>query len=154
MKWKDSKSYEEAKQKIDIEQEIENVQDLSHILDYHDYTAYFKAFLASEFSSENLEFWIEVNRFKHIDPVQVAQIHDIGLNIYNKFIKTGTEKEVNIPASMNRVIKKKVEEEDNITQDLYDDAHAEIFKLMKTVCVQYLLLALSFFLSISFSLPL
>ena len=45
---------------MEIETAIESIQDLGYILKYHDYTEFFRAYLESEFSGENLEFYMEV----------------------------------------------------------------------------------------------
>ncbi|KAK2505432.1 hypothetical protein MC885_006003 [Smutsia gigantea] len=56
--------------------------------------ASFKSFLKSEFSEENLEFWIACEEYKKIK--SPAKMAEMAKKIYEEFIQTEAPKEVNI----------------------------------------------------------
>ncbi|KAI5127374.1 regulator of G-protein signaling 5 [Manis pentadactyla] len=56
--------------------------------------ASFKSFLKSEFSEENLEFWIACEEYKRIK--SPAKMAEMAKKIYEEFIQTEAPKEVNI----------------------------------------------------------
>lgn len=64
----------------------------SIILNYTDGLARFKSFLRSEFSEENIEFWLACEDFKNTkSPLKMATK---AKKIYEDFIQTGGHKEV------------------------------------------------------------
>jgi len=105
----------------------------------------FEQFLKNEFSEENLEFWLEAQQFKEEvegkqtgeSPVVVRDAMSknpskIQLEIVDKYVVIGSEKEINIEGNeRKKIIKNKPESEVlQYTPNLFDKAQDEIKLLM------------------------
>eukprot|EP01134_Creolimax_fragrantissima_P002979 CFRG2979T1 len=86
-------------------------------------------FLASEYSRENLDFWMECNQFKQFDQRTVIEMCRELKRIYNQFLVANAPREVNIPQGMRQVIAQKIEQEDVSCEDL-EPSKAKIYELM------------------------
>lgn len=60
---------------------------------------HFAAFLADEFSENNLEFWDRVQRLRTLDS-NTPEARTEALAIYNRFVKSGSADEVNLPSRL------------------------------------------------------
>uniref|UniRef100_A0A8D3B418 RGS domain-containing protein n=2 Tax=Scophthalmus maximus TaxID=52904 RepID=A0A8D3B418_SCOMX len=58
----------------------------------------FRHFLRSEFSEENLDFWLAVERFKRIRPL--SKMAARATKIYEEFISTNAVRQVNVDSSV------------------------------------------------------
>jgi hypothetical protein len=101
---------------------------LCHPAGYKD----FFAFLAKEWSTENLLFWKEVNEFKTLaDPEERAKRAQF---IYETYITENGIYQVNIPDVIRSKVRATVQQigVEGAAPDVFDKAQAEIFHLMST----------------------
>lgn len=88
--------------------------------------ASFKSFLKSEFSEENLEFWVACENYKKIkSPIKMAEK---AKQIYEEFIQTEAPKEVNIDHFTKDITMKNLVEPSPCSFDL---AQKRIYALME-----------------------
>uniref|UniRef100_A0A8C5KQF8 Regulator of G-protein signaling 5 n=1 Tax=Jaculus jaculus TaxID=51337 RepID=A0A8C5KQF8_JACJA len=88
--------------------------------------ASFKSFLMSEFSEENLEFWIACEEYKKIKcPIKMAEK---AKQIYEEFIQTEAPKEVNIDHFTKAITMKNLVEP---SLNSFDVAQKRIHALME-----------------------
>ncbi|RXM31268.1 hypothetical protein EOD39_7184 [Acipenser ruthenus] len=88
----------------------------------------FTTFLKSQFSEENIEFWLACEDFKKNKSTKLASK---AKKIYSVYIETEAPKEVNIDFSTSQIIKQNVQ---NPTQSCFDTAQSIIYSLMKKDC--------------------
>jgi hypothetical protein len=99
----------------------------------------FKDFLISEFSVENLLFWIDVAQFKRIysedkNEKLSEDLTTAALRIYNRYIKKDCEYEVNIEFAIADKIHRAFNnpaDDTLITPNIFDQAYEEIQRLME-----------------------
>lgn len=88
--------------------------------------AAFRTFLQSEFSEENIEFWVACEEFKKIkNPVKMATK---AKKIYEDFIQTEGPREVNIDHYTKDVTLRNLV---NLSPETFDVAQKRIFALME-----------------------
>ncbi|XP_007893852.1 regulator of G-protein signaling 5 [Callorhinchus milii] len=88
--------------------------------------AAFRAFLRSEYSEENLDFWLACEDYKKTkSPVKRASK---AKKIYSEFIETDAPKEINIDFETKDFTKKKLLDHNSCT---YDVAQSKIYNLME-----------------------
>lgn len=88
--------------------------------------AAFRTFLQSEFSEENIEFWIACEEFKKTkNPVKMASKAQ---KIYEDFIQTEGPREVNIDHVTKDVTLRNLV---NLSAETFDVAQKRIFALME-----------------------
>uniref|UniRef100_UPI00398F65AC regulator of G-protein signaling 5-like n=1 Tax=Pristiophorus japonicus TaxID=55135 RepID=UPI00398F65AC len=81
-------------------------ESLDKLLAHKSGLALFRAFLQSEFSEENIEFWMACEDYKrHKSPAKLASK---AMKIYSDFIETDAPKEVNIDFHTKEVTKKNI----------------------------------------------
>uniref|UniRef100_A0A3Q3X871 RGS domain-containing protein n=1 Tax=Mola mola TaxID=94237 RepID=A0A3Q3X871_MOLML len=86
----------------------------------------FCAFLRSEFSDENIEFWLACEDFKSsISPDDLRRKADI---IYEKFIQPAACREINVDHHIREKIKKSLEKP---RLSCFDEAQKHIYMLME-----------------------
>ncbi|XP_006137268.1 regulator of G-protein signaling 5 [Pelodiscus sinensis] len=86
----------------------------------------FRSFLRSEFSEENIEFWIACEEYKKIkSPTKMAEK---AKKIYEEFIQTEAPKEVNIDHGTKAVTMKNLVEP---SASSFNEAQKRIFALME-----------------------
>uniref|UniRef100_K7GIC3 RGS domain-containing protein n=1 Tax=Pelodiscus sinensis TaxID=13735 RepID=K7GIC3_PELSI len=86
----------------------------------------FRSFLRSEFSEENIEFWIACEEYKKIkSPTKMAEK---AKKIYEEFIQTEAPKEVNIDHGTKAVTIKNLVEP---SASSFNEAQKRIFALME-----------------------
>ncbi|XP_041127345.1 regulator of G-protein signaling 18-like isoform X2 [Polyodon spathula] len=88
----------------------------------------FTTFLKSQFSEENIEFWLACEDFKKNKSTKLASQ---AKKIYSVYIETAAPKEVNIDFSTRQIIKQNVR---NPKQSCFDAAQSVIYSLMKKDC--------------------
>ncbi|XP_006008316.1 regulator of G-protein signaling 5 [Latimeria chalumnae] len=88
--------------------------------------ATFRIFLKSEFSEENLDFWMACEDYKKIK--SPAKLASKAKKIYEEFIQTDATREINIDYETRDITKKNILE---ATPSCFDEAQNKIYILMK-----------------------
>ncbi|XP_074549871.1 regulator of G-protein signaling 5 isoform X2 [Halichoeres trimaculatus] len=109
------------KQKV---QDGRALQDLETLLNNKACLQVFRGFLRSEFSEENLEFWLACEDYK-VSPSHLQKTK--GSNIYNQFINPDSPQEVNLDAETREALLSVV---DSLCADTFNTAQQRIFNLM------------------------
>ncbi|KAJ5076151.1 regulator of g protein signaling [Anaeramoeba ignava] len=106
----------------------EEMSNFDQILNHDISLAYFQYFLCKQLSLENILFWKTAREYQEIiDPVErVGKIPDI----LNKFVKTGSQYEINIDSTTRQKILQNIND-GIISQDLFDEAIDAIKRLME-----------------------
>nr|CAB3262765.1 uncharacterized protein LOC100182918 [Phallusia mammillata] len=99
---------------------------LSQLLSRKGGTNAFRSFLQSEFSDENLDFWLECESFKRVRGA--AKIHKVATKIFNQFLVGDSPSEINVDSSTRDEVKSKLE---TPSLEMFDEAQERIFKLME-----------------------
>ncbi|KAK5899779.1 hypothetical protein CesoFtcFv8_009214 [Champsocephalus esox] len=84
----------------------------------------FRGFLRSEFSEENLEFWLACQEYR-VSPSNVQKIKSS--SIYNQFINPDAPQEVNLDAETREAL---LGVTDSPCADTFDEAQQRIYNLM------------------------
>ncbi|KAH9404533.1 termination of G-protein coupled receptor signaling pathway [Tyrophagus putrescentiae] len=87
----------------------------------------FKEFLKTEFSHENLEFWLRCNEFKKMD--NKKEMKKCCQEIYNKYIHLKGTHSVNIDHQARKMIEDSLKKPH---QNMFDMAMHQIFQLMQS----------------------
>lgn len=96
------------------------------LLSHKDGLKTFTRFLKTEFSEENIEFWIACEDFKKSkDP---EQIHLKAKTIYEKFIRSDAPQEVNLDFHTKEVITKNISQP---TLQCFEAAQSRVYQLME-----------------------
>ncbi|KAH0618318.1 hypothetical protein JD844_017405 [Phrynosoma platyrhinos] len=85
----------------------------------------FKEFLKSEFSDENIEFWLACEDYKK---TQADHLHSKAEKIYKEFVQSDATKQVNIDFHTRKDIAKKAQDP---TPSSFDEAQRLVFVLME-----------------------
>ncbi|KAK1786716.1 hypothetical protein P4O66_017105 [Electrophorus voltai] len=88
--------------------------------------ATFQAFLKSEFSDENIEFWLICEDYKKIK--STSQLISRAKKIFSRYIQTEAPKEINIDYKTRELIKQNVKAP---TMQCFDEAQRMVFSLME-----------------------
>jgi len=91
---------------------------------------YFKKYLESEQSAENLNFWLKVKDFRLSDKSDPDDIRNEAQEIYDEYIKSNAEKQVNIIGNTQKEIGNALKSSTPVTRDLLQKAEEEILALM------------------------
>lgn len=91
-------------------------------------------------SVENVKFWLEVNEYhKAVDLLRQPEGHsshdendvlNFAKEIYQTFIMEGADMQINISDAQSQKIKQKLESNEAMTRNVFDEAQAEIYALM------------------------
>ncbi|XP_030063370.1 regulator of G-protein signaling 4 [Microcaecilia unicolor] len=109
------------------EEEVKKWAESLENLIYHESgLSAFKAFLKSEYSEENIEFWIACEDYKKIKTP--TKMGSKAKKIYDDFISTQAAKEVNLDSSTREETRKNLLEP---TPLCFDEAQRKIFSLME-----------------------
>ncbi|XP_068191561.1 regulator of G-protein signaling 14-like [Antennarius striatus] len=94
---------------------------------------YFTSFLRSEVSAENILFWQACEKFRKIPATSLDELKAEARSIYDTYLSDSAPYSVNIDDTV------KVEEKDleQPTPVMFNDAQAQIFKLMKMDSYSY-----------------
>ncbi|XP_029296280.1 regulator of G-protein signaling 3-like isoform X2 [Cottoperca gobio] len=90
--------------------------------------AVFRHFLRSEFSEENLDFWLAVERFKRTRPL--SKMAARAVKIYDEFISTNAARQVNVDSSVRESTNQSLRL--GVNPALFQLAQDQIFDLMET----------------------
>ncbi|XP_061153601.1 regulator of G-protein signaling 21-like [Syngnathus typhle] len=101
-------------------------QSLEHLLDSKYGLAAFRNFLKSEYSDENIEFWLTCEDYKKIK--SSFRMTSKAKKIYEQFIKAESPKEINIDYHTREQIKRSVK---SATVHCFDDAQKMVYGLME-----------------------
>ncbi|KAL4827574.1 hypothetical protein H8958_001730 [Nasalis larvatus] len=112
--------------RVSPEEAVKWGESFDKLLSYRDGLETFTRFLKTEFSEENIEFWIACEDFKKSKGPQ--QIHLKAKAIYEKFIKTDAPKEVNLDFHTKEVITKSITQP---TLHSFDAAQSRVYQLME-----------------------
>ncbi|KAF7705879.1 regulator of G-protein signaling 18 [Silurus meridionalis] len=99
------------------------------LLAHSDGVETFTQFLRSEFSEENIEFWLECEDYKN--STSPANLQSKARQMYAVFIDAEAPKEINIDHSTKLDIQKNIAQ---ATQSCFDAAQSKIYALMKKDC--------------------
>ncbi|XP_048353454.1 regulator of G-protein signaling 21-like [Sphaerodactylus townsendi] len=105
------------------------MESVDTLLANKDGLAAFRTFLKSEFSEENIEFWLACKDFKKTK--SAAKIASKAQKIYTDFIQTDAPKEINIDFSTRDQITQNISEPN---LQCFDDAQKLIYGLMTKDC--------------------
>ncbi|GAA6101199.1 regulator of G-protein signaling 18 [Tachysurus ichikawai] len=89
----------------------------------------FTQFLRSEFSEENIEFWLACEDYK--SPESSANLQSKARQMYAVFIDADAPKEINIDHTTKQDIQKNIAQP---TPSCFDSAQSKIYALMKKDC--------------------
>lgn len=101
-------------------------ESLENLVSHECGLAAFKAFLKSEYSEENIDFWISCEEYKKIKCP--SKLSPKAQKIYNEFISVQATKEVNLDSCTREETSRNVLEP---TITCFDEAQKKIFNLMK-----------------------
>uniref|UniRef100_A0A8C7XTU9 RGS domain-containing protein n=1 Tax=Oryzias sinensis TaxID=183150 RepID=A0A8C7XTU9_9TELE len=90
--------------------------------------AVFRHFLRSEFSEENLDFWLAVERFKNTRPF--SKMAARAVKIQEEFISANAARQVNVDASVREMTNQSLRL--GVTPTSFQLAQDQIFSLMET----------------------
>nr|XP_046248393.1 regulator of G-protein signaling 21 [Scatophagus argus] len=90
------------------------------------YLAAFHAFLRSEFSEENIEFWLACEDFK--STASPDDLRRKAKQIYQEFIQPTASREINVDHHIREKIKKSLEKP---THSCFDEAQKHVYLLME-----------------------
>lgn len=93
----------------------------------------FKLFLQSQYSSENIDFYLACEKFMNLDKDKVGRemIKFMANQIYNDFLGDNARQPVNINYECLQNIRWQIK---NPHQNLFLDAQTEVFRLMEGDC--------------------
>uniref|UniRef100_A0A8B9I226 Regulator of G protein signaling 18 n=1 Tax=Astyanax mexicanus TaxID=7994 RepID=A0A8B9I226_ASTMX len=100
-----------------------------HIVDQSNGVEAFTKFLRTEFSEENIEFWLACEDYKSTE--STTKLQSKAKQMYAVFIDTEAPKEINIDHSTKQTIQKNIAQP---TQSCFDAAQTKIYALMKKDC--------------------
>ncbi|MBN3316139.1 RGS4 protein, partial [Atractosteus spatula] len=101
-------------------------ESLESLVNNEDGLAAFTTFLKSEFSDENIEFWMACEEYKKT--TSQTKLASKAKKIYDLYIAVESEKEVNLDSSTREETRKNIEDP-KIT--CFDEAQKKIFLLME-----------------------
>nr|XP_002126323.1 uncharacterized protein LOC100178527 isoform X2 [Ciona intestinalis] len=99
---------------------------LALLLTRKDEVASFRSFLQSEFSEENLNFWLECENYKQ---TKQNKIRKTAVKIYEQYLAVGSSNEINVDARTRDTVKANLS---NPNIEIFNQAQTRIFKLMES----------------------
>ena len=111
-----------------------NLPDFKTFLSNEDNVGVFRKFLQERHCEENINFYLACERYRSLSPdrVGIELIKLMANQIYNDFLGPAQAcQPVNVDGNCSRVIRQKLKEPN---PDLFHDAQAQIFELMKDGC--------------------
>eukprot|EP00028_Trichosphaerium_sp_Am-I-7-wt_P004932 CAMPEP_0168528274 /NCGR_PEP_ID=MMETSP0405-20121227/13150_1 /TAXON_ID=498012 /ORGANISM="Trichosphaerium sp, Strain Am-I-7 wt" /LENGTH=995 /DNA_ID=CAMNT_0008551645 /DNA_START=77 /DNA_END=3064 /DNA_ORIENTATION=- len=113
-----------------VEVSTNKKEKLTRILNNYELRCAFEKFLISQYCAENLYFWIAVEAYGRL-PEDASDLPSAALDIYERFIESNCDWEINISDPERLGIKSNVEK-GTIKPDLFDTVVASIVRLMYT----------------------
>ncbi|KAJ3435003.1 leucine-rich repeat isoform f [Anaeramoeba flamelloides] len=102
------------------------------IIKEQSFLEFFHLFLQKEFAEENLMFYKVVTELKQIDTENTQLIKTAVQKIFDNYISTNSQYEINIEYNVRNEIIQKIKKLDSIDQGLFDKAMIQIFEMLKT----------------------
>ncbi|XP_051233454.1 regulator of G-protein signaling 4 [Dicentrarchus labrax] len=100
-------------------------ESFSHMMSSETGRMVFTSFLRSEFSEENMDFWLACEDYKKTVPSKLATK---AKQIYQQYVEADAPKEVNLDASTREVTRQNME---NACPSCFDEAQKMIYTLME-----------------------
>lgn len=100
-------------------------ESFSHVMSSETGRAVFTSFLRSEFSEENMDFWVACENYKRTAPSKLATR---AKQIYQQYVEPDAPNEVNLDASTREETKQNME---NACPACFDEAQKMIYTLME-----------------------
>ncbi|RVE73668.1 hypothetical protein OJAV_G00033540 [Oryzias javanicus] len=123
---KEAKEKTAAAKRVPDPSEVEKWKEsFSHVMSSEMGRTVFTSFLRSEFSQENVDFWIACEDFKKIQPSQMAAR---AKQIYQQFVEADAPNEVNLDAAAREKTRQEVE---NVSPSCFNEAQKLIYTLME-----------------------
>ncbi|XP_006887432.1 PREDICTED: regulator of G-protein signaling 4 [Elephantulus edwardii] len=113
-------------QRVSQEEVKKWAESLENLISHECGLAAFKTFLKSEYSEENIDFWISCEEYKKIK--SPSKLSPKAKKIYNEFISVQATKEVNLDACTREETSRNMLEP---TITCFDEAQKKIFNLME-----------------------
>uniref|UniRef100_A0A2K6EH79 Regulator of G-protein signaling 4 n=2 Tax=Propithecus coquereli TaxID=379532 RepID=A0A2K6EH79_PROCO len=113
-------------QRVSQEEVKKWAESLENLITHECGLAAFKAFLKSEYSEENIDFWISCEEYKKIK--SPSKLSPKAKKIYNEFISVQATKEVNLDSCTREETSRNMLEP---TITCFDEAQKKIFNLME-----------------------
>uniref|UniRef100_A0A667YCD9 Regulator of G protein signaling 18 n=1 Tax=Myripristis murdjan TaxID=586833 RepID=A0A667YCD9_9TELE len=114
---------------ISLEAALKWSESFEELLKHSDGVETFSQFLRTEFSEENIEFWLACEEYKTID--SETKLLSKAKYIYAVFIESDAPKEVNIDYSTKMDIQKNIS---HPTKSCFEAAQVKVYSLMKKDC--------------------
>ncbi|CAJ1061148.1 regulator of G-protein signaling 4-like [Xyrichtys novacula] len=99
-------------------------ESFSHVMSSGSGRTVFTSFLQSEFSKENMDFWVACEDYKKTDPSKLATR---AKQIYQQFVEADAPNEVNLDAATREETRQNVE---NACPSCFNEAQKMIYTLM------------------------
>ncbi|XP_051867036.1 regulator of G-protein signaling 8-like isoform X1 [Pristis pectinata] len=112
--------------KLSTEEAVQWTESFRVLLDHKYGLAAFRAFLCSEYSEENIEFWLACEDYKKTK--SPAKLTSKAKKIYSEFIDVQAPREVNIDFQTRELTKKNLLEPDHAC---FNDAQKRVYSLME-----------------------
>ncbi|KAM5294322.1 regulator of G-protein signaling 4 [Glossophaga mutica] len=113
-------------QRVSQEEVKKWAESLENLINHECGLAAFRAFLRSEYSEENIDFWVSCEEYKRI--TSPSQLSPKAKEIYEEFISVQASKEVNLDAGTREETSRNVQAP---TAACFDEAQRRIFHLME-----------------------
>ncbi|XP_063056914.1 regulator of G-protein signaling 13-like [Engraulis encrasicolus] len=112
--------------RLTLEDTQQWAQSLERLLESKYGLATFRTYLRSEFSDENIEFWLTCEEYKKMK--SSFRMSSRAKKIYEQFVKAESPKEINIDYQTREQIKRNVK---NPTLNSFDEAQRIVYGLME-----------------------
>ncbi|XP_062260552.1 regulator of G-protein signaling 5b [Platichthys flesus] len=116
------------KLRLNIDEPLKWKESFEKLLSCKNGLCLFRAFLVSEFSEENIAFYLACEDYRATKPSKLATK---AKKIYDEFIGSDAPREVNLDHVTKAIIKKNTE---NPNQSCFDLAQSKIYTLMEKDC--------------------
>ncbi|AWP04419.1 putative regulator of G-protein signaling 5-like [Scophthalmus maximus] len=116
------------KLRLNINEPLKWKESFENLLSSQNGLCLFRAFLVSEFSEENIAFFLACEDFRAAKPAKLATK---AKRIYDEFIRTDAPREVNLDHVTKAIIKENME---HPSQSCFDLAQSKIYTLMEKDC--------------------
>ncbi|TNM97913.1 regulator of G-protein signaling 5b [Takifugu flavidus] len=123
-----SQAKKNEKHKLNREEPFTWKESFDKLLSSQNGLCLFRAFLVSEFSEENIAFYLACEDYKETKPSKQAAK---ARNIYEEFVRSDAPREVNLDHATKAITKENVEEP---TESCFDLAQSKIYSLMEKDC--------------------
>uniref|UniRef100_A0AAQ6IFA1 RGS domain-containing protein n=1 Tax=Anabas testudineus TaxID=64144 RepID=A0AAQ6IFA1_ANATE len=116
------------KQSLNVDEPLKWTESFENLLSSQNGLCLFRAFLVSEFSEENIAFYLACEDYRATKPSKLCAK---AKKIFNEFIASDAPREVNLDHETKAITKKNMEQPSQLCFDL---AQAKIYTLMEKDC--------------------